>query len=91
MIEQDAVMHLYAINEHFRVGTAEALVSLRAAYDDGVMVSKTDFHLTHGREPLSQNAVRVGGSLHRVRLGRLGVVVAGTPRSVARCTVTCSW
>ena len=45
-IEQDAVMHLYAINEHFRVGTAEALVRLWAAYDDGVMVSKTVLHLT---------------------------------------------
>ena len=38
MIEQDAIMHLYAINEHFRVGTGEALVRLWAAYDDGVMV-----------------------------------------------------
>ncbi len=47
-IEQDAIMHLYAINEHFRVGSSEALARLWAAYDNGVMVSKTALHFTPG-------------------------------------------
>lgn len=47
-IEQDAIVHLYAINEHFRVGSAEALVRLWAAYENGLMVSKTVLHVTPG-------------------------------------------
>jgi len=47
-IEQDAIMHLYAVNEQLRVGTPQALARLWAAYDDGVMVSKTALHFTPG-------------------------------------------
>lgn len=47
-VEEDAVMHLYAIGEQFRVGLDDAVVRLWAAYKDGEMVSKTVLHCAAG-------------------------------------------
>jgi GNAT superfamily N-acetyltransferase len=47
-IEPDAVMHLYAMGDHFGVGTADALVRIWAAYKEGSMVSKTVLHCAAG-------------------------------------------
>jgi len=74
--EDDAVMHLYAIGDHFGVGTPDAAVRLWAAYQDGTMVSKTVLHCAAG-------AAGVYGVATRPEYRRKGLAAQLVLRSLA--------